>query len=85
MPPRSKQTDPAELSDAELAAETEKAALDAGTAVKLQTVYPADVFNPSIEGVDPITRDGTLVPAEHEEAIRKLARKYGVRIQKASN
>lgn len=82
MPPRSKTTDPAELTDAELAAETEQAAVDAGTHVRLAVVYPQDVFDPSIEGVDPITRDGTLVPADQESNIRSLAGQYGVKIRK---
>jgi hypothetical protein len=84
MPPRSK-SDPADLSDTELAAETEQAAVDAGTHVRLATVYPSDVFDTSLDGVEAITCDGTLVPVGQESDVRKLAKEYGVRIQKVSN
>ncbi len=43
-----------------------------------------DVFDPSIEGVDPITKAGTPVPADKEKAVRKVAREYRVTLQKVS-
>ncbi len=43
---------------------------------------PTDVFDPSIEGVDPITRIGTPVPVDLEKAVRKAARENGVSLRK---
>lgn len=38
-------------------------------------------FDPSIEGVAPITRDGTEVPAEHVKAVKAAARENGVTVK----
>lgn len=39
------------------------------------------VFDPSLEGVDPITKAGTSIPATQEKAVRRLARQNGVSIR----
>lgn len=39
-------------------------------------------FDPSIEGVDPITREGTSVPAQLEKAVRAAARRVGVSLKR---
>jgi hypothetical protein len=41
-----------------------------------------DVFDPSIEGVDPITRAGTRLPKKLEKAVRARAREYGISLHK---
>ena len=38
-------------------------------------------FDPSIEGVKPITREGPAIPTEHEKAIRAAARREGVTLK----
>ena len=40
-----------------------------------------DVFDPSIEGVDPITRSGTPVSADLVKQVRGKARENGVRLR----
>lgn len=63
-------------------AATDTPAGDSGGIVKLACLFPNDVFDPSIEGVDPLTTDGTEVPAGHEQTIRNLARDNGVAVRK---
>jgi hypothetical protein len=41
---------------------------------------PRDTFDPSIEGVDPITTTGTPVPAGQVKAVKSAARRYGQRV-----
>lgn len=41
-----------------------------------------DVFEPSVEGVEPITREGTDVPEKKEQEVRNKARDEGVSLRK---
>lgn len=51
--------------------------------VKLKiTGSVVDVFDPSIEGISPITKAGTSIPAEKEAEIKKSARGSGVSISR---
>ena len=53
--------------------------------VKLVIIDPVvDTFDPSMDGVDTITRAGTYVPADKAKEIKKLARENSVRISKRS-
>lgn len=52
--------------------------------ITLACRFPCDVFDPSIEGVDPITQVGTPVPADKEKEIRAAAKANGVSIRKVS-
>lgn len=44
-----------------------------------------DVFDPSVEGVEPITDSGTPVSADLVKAVRKKARENGVRLRVVRN
>lgn len=78
MPNPARSTEPA-------AEDTAKAKATGSSGVVLAVVYPHDVFDPSLEGIDPITADGTEVPESRVDEIKKLARDNGVRLQKVSN
>jgi len=39
-------------------------------------------FDPSIEGVEVITREGTVVPTDKEQEVREKARKAGISLRK---
>lgn len=41
-----------------------------------------DEFDPSIEGVDVITKSGTDVPEDKVKEVRRLARENGVSLRK---
>lgn len=75
MPPRTEATP---------AKPTEEPSAAPSNTVRLATVFPSDGLDPSIDGVPVITADGTDVPVEHEEAIRKAANSSGVKIRKVS-
>lgn len=42
-----------------------------------------DVFDPSIEGVSPITKSRTSIPAANEPEVKKSARQHGVSVRRA--
>lgn len=41
-------------------------------------------FDPSIEGVDPITASGTVVPASAVKAVKASARQHGILVSQRS-
>ena len=49
----------------------------------LRTAGPVRTFDPSIEGVAVITRQGTEVPADKLAAVEKAARSFGARLVRA--
>ena len=51
--------------------------------VKLKiTDWRHESFDPLVEGVAPITREGTDVPAGKEAAVREAARRTGISVRK---
>jgi len=77
--------EPANMTDEQLAGATVQAARDAGNVVRLRlNSWPTNAFDPSIEGVDPISSGGTDVPAEHAEAVTKAATAAGLTVEKVS-
>ena len=45
--------------------------------------FEVSAFDPRVEGVEPIRKGGTDVPADKEQAVREAAKRTGVRIKKA--
>lgn len=44
--------------------------------------WQTDYFDPSVEGVEPISQAGTDVPAAKEDAVRDAAKRSGVSLKK---
>lgn len=46
--------------------------------------FRIDAFDPSVEGVPPITAKGTKVPESREKEVREQAKKSGLSVRKVS-
>lgn len=49
--------------------------------VTLACDSPCSVFDPSIEGIQPITQDGTTIPKAKAKTVRARAKANGVQIR----
>lgn len=53
--------------------------------VTLALVAPGvDVFDANVQGVGPITRQGTELPTSKEKELRSVAAKYNINLRKVS-
>lgn len=51
---------------------------DSGVRLRVEAPYYQDEYDPSIEGVEPVTREGTLVQGDHVKTVIQSAADHGV-------